>query len=65
MNVTPEIVRAEMDYRIERARTSYAAGYPRTATRARRPWLRRLRGHGGEQAAAESATAVNGAPLAA
>jgi hypothetical protein len=60
MNVTPEIIRAEMDYRIERARHSAELGHARAYRRARRN-LRKAREHPG----AGSATAVNGAPLAA
>jgi len=61
MNVTPEIVRAEMDYRIERALKSAAAGQVRETRRAHRSWFRRPR----EGDADASRTVVNGPPLAA
>jgi hypothetical protein len=40
MNWTPEAVRAEMDYRLERAR---ADAFGKLVTRDRPSWLRRLR----------------------
>ncbi|HEY7591697.1 MAG TPA: hypothetical protein VH969_00980 [Actinophytocola sp.] len=61
MNVTPEIVRAEMDHRIERARRSAELGQARAYRRARRALLRNAREHPGSGPAAT----VNGAPLAA
>ncbi len=61
MNVTPEIVRAEMDYRIERAHRSAGLGQPR---RARGGWFHRLREHSSDRSGGRS-TAVNGAPRAA
>jgi len=61
MNVTPEIVRAEMDYRVERARKSAALGQAR---RVRGGWFRRLREHASEQSGGRP-TAVNGASFAA
>ena len=61
MTVTPEIVRAEMDYRIERARHSIELSHARRDRRARHGWFRRTHDdHGGGRTAA-----VNGAPLAA
>jgi hypothetical protein len=61
MNVTPEIVRAEMDYRIERALGGTELEHVREARRAHHSWFRRLREHRED----EPGTAVNGAPLAA
>lgn len=61
MNVTPEIVRAEMDYRVERARHSAELGHLRRAGRTHRGWFRRTRDHHGDS----RPTTVNGAPLAA
>jgi hypothetical protein len=61
MNVTPEIVRAEMDYRVERARKSAVLGQAR---RVRGGWFHRLREHSGEQSGGRP-TAVNGASFAA
>jgi len=61
MNVTPEIVKAEMDYRIERAHKSAALG---RARRARGGWFHRLREHWSEHSGGRPA-AVNGASLAA
>jgi hypothetical protein len=60
MYVTPEIVRAEMDYRIEEARKS-AARSRALAPRIHRSWLRRLR----ERLEARRPTVVNGTPRAA
>jgi hypothetical protein len=61
MNVTPEIVRAEMDYRVERARKSAVLGQAR---RVRGGWFHRLREHSEDQSYGRP-TAVNGASLAA
>ena len=59
MNVTPEIVRAEMDYRVERA---LASAQRRALTgRTHRTLLSRLR----ERLEAGRPTVVNGAPRAA
>ncbi|HEV7650522.1 MAG TPA: hypothetical protein VGP26_20430 [Actinophytocola sp.] len=60
MIVTPEIVRAEMDYRVEQALAS-AARRRAPAPRTHRTWLGRLR----ERLEAGGPTAVNGAPRAA
>lgn len=62
MNVTPEIVRAEMDYRVERAR----AGAARERVYRTRPgWVRRLRAAYRHHPGDVRRTAVNGAPRAA
>jgi hypothetical protein len=61
MNVTPEIVRAEMDYRMERALKGAAVEFGRGRRRARRSWFHRSRDHGAD----EPRTAKNGAPLVA
>ena len=61
MNVTPELVRAEMDYRIERALDGAAVEQAREARRAHRR-IRRLRG---THADTGPRPAVNGAPQAA
>ena len=58
MNVTPEIVRAEMDYRIERALEGAAVEQVRVARRAHRRFLR-------SRADTGPRPAVNGAPQAA
>ncbi len=63
MYVTPEIVRAEMDYRVERARRE-AAPVP-AAGRARRTWFRRPHDHSGDHSGAVRRTTVNGPPRAA
>jgi len=60
MNVTPEIVRAEMDYRVERALKS-AQRRSALAARTHRTWFDRLR----ERLDAGRPTVVNGAPRAA
>jgi hypothetical protein len=62
MNVSPEIVRAEMDYRIERALAGAELEHVREARRAHHSWFRRLREHHHEDA---PGAAANGAPLAA
>jgi hypothetical protein len=54
MIVTPEIVRAEMNYRVERARAEAGTRRLRAATRARHTWFHRR-----EDA---RPTAINGAP---
>jgi hypothetical protein len=64
MNVTPEIVKAEMDYRIERAHKSAELGLVR-AGKARRRWVERLREYAGGQSGGGAAAPVNGASLAA
>jgi hypothetical protein len=60
MYVTPEIVRAEMDYRMEQALKS-AKHRATPATRTHRTWYSRLR----ERLTAGRPTVVNGAPRAA
>lgn len=60
MIVTPEIVRAEMDYRVERALAS-ARRRGVLSGRTHRTWLSRLR----ERLEAGRPTVVNGAPRAA
>jgi hypothetical protein len=60
MNVTPEIVRAEMDYRVERAQKS-AQYRGALVARTHRTLFSRLR----ERLAASRPTVVNGAPRAA
>lgn len=61
MNVTPELVKAEMDYRVERALADAAPNHVREARRAHRSWVRRLRElHGNARP-----TAINGTPRAA
>ncbi|HEY0452627.1 hypothetical protein [Actinophytocola sp.] len=62
MNVTPEIVRAEMDYRVERALTGAALEHVRAVRRLHRPWYQRLFDH---EHTGEASTEVNGPPLAA
>jgi hypothetical protein len=57
MNVTTEIVRAEMDYRMELALKS-AARRRALDARTHRTWLSRLR----ERLEAKRPTVVNGAP---
>jgi len=63
MNVTPELVRAEMDYRIEQALEGAALEQVREARQARRR-IRRLRGTG-IHAETGRRPAINGAPRAA
>ncbi|MCT2585333.1 hypothetical protein [Actinophytocola gossypii] len=41
MNTTPEMVRAEMDYRLERAVSGVALEHLRAARALHRPWWRR------------------------
>jgi hypothetical protein len=59
MNVTPELVRAEMAYRMERAQDIAHAVAPRRSRRGRgrRGWFGR-----GREPAAGRRTAINGAP---
>jgi hypothetical protein len=57
MIVTPEIVRAEMNYRVERAHAEAGRRRVRAATRARHTWFRRH-----EHAEDPRPTAINGAP---
>jgi hypothetical protein len=57
MIVTPEIVRAEMDYRVERALEDAARRRVRAGGRAHHAWFRRR-----EHPAAPRPTAINGAP---
>jgi hypothetical protein len=57
MIVTPEIVRAEMNYRVERAHEEAARRRVRAAGRAHHSWFHR-REHPGDP----RPTAVNGAP---
>jgi hypothetical protein len=66
MNVTPELVRAEMDYRIEQALEGAALEQVREARQARRR-VRRLRGTraGDSHADTGPRPAINGAPRAA
>jgi hypothetical protein len=60
MNVTPEIVRAEMDYRVEQALKS-AQHRVAPAARTHRTWYDRLR----QRLTAGGPAVVNGAPRAA
>jgi len=60
MNVTPEIVRAEMAYRVEQARKS-AQHRAVPAPRTHRTWYDRLR----QRLTAGGPTVVNGTPRAA
>lgn len=62
MNVTPETVRAEMDYRVEQALAGSALENVREARRVHRSWYRRLFEH---DASDQVPTGVNGTPLAA
>ncbi|MGH3878981.1 MAG: hypothetical protein ACRDSK_18280 [Actinophytocola sp.] len=64
MNVTPELVRAEMDYRIEQALEGAALEQVREARQARRR-IRRLRGTAGTHGDTGPRPAINGAPRAA
>lgn len=57
MIVTPEIVRAEMNYRVERAHQDAARRRMRAARRAHRTWFHRR-----EHSEGPRPTAVNGAP---
>jgi hypothetical protein len=61
MNVTPEIVRAEMDYRVERALAGAGVEHARQAVSAHHSWFRRLRTHHHD----EPRTGQNEAPLVA
>lgn len=62
MNVTPDIVRAEMDYRVERALAGTALESVRQARRLHRSWYwRRFEHHQSDQVPTEAARA----PLAA
>jgi hypothetical protein len=45
MNVTPEMVRAEMDYRLERALAGTELEHVREARRVHRSWWQRTFGH--------------------
>ncbi len=45
MNVTPEMVRVEMDYRLEQALAGDELEYVREARRLHRPWWRRVFSH--------------------
>lgn len=59
MNVSPEIIKAEMDYRVERALASALLDDVRAVRRDRRPaWYRRLGRHG----AGASRSVINGRP---
>lgn len=58
MIVSPEIVRAEMNYRVERAREGAEQRRVRAAGRAGHAWYRRWR----EQPEDPRPTAINGAP---
>jgi hypothetical protein len=58
MNVTPEIVKAEMNYRVERAIEDAQRYRVRAAGRAHRNWFRRSR----EQQEDPRPSAVKGAP---
>ena len=60
MIVTPELVRAEMDYRVERAHANAERLRVRAASRARHAWFRRAFEHGAH-AEDTRRTAVNGA----
>lgn len=62
MNVTPEFVRAEMNYRVERAHADAAVRQLRAGRRTHRGWLRRLRDHGDDHAADDRPAVRNGAP---
>jgi hypothetical protein len=57
MIVTPELVRAEMNYRVERAHGAAAPRLERVGRRAHRAWFR----HGGDRED-ERPTIRNGAP---
>lgn len=61
MNVTPEIVRAEMDYRLERALAGTQLDHVREARRLHRHWWQRVFG----QDTDEPSTRKNEARLAA
>ncbi|MGH3763361.1 hypothetical protein [Actinophytocola sp.] len=69
MHVTPEILRAEMDYRVERARGGTAPEYVSEVRRTHRAWFRHPRDHTsddhGEHRSERRRTTVNGAPRAA
>jgi hypothetical protein len=45
MNVTPEMVRAEMNYRLEQALTGTELEHLREARRLHRSWWQRVFGH--------------------
>lgn len=45
MNVTPELIKFEMEYRLEQALDGDALGHVRAARQAGRPWWRRAFGH--------------------
>lgn len=49
MNVTPEIVKVEMDYRLERALAGTELEHVREARRLRRHWWQRVFGQDAEQ----------------
>jgi hypothetical protein len=60
MNVTPEVVKAEMDYRLEQARGGSKLEHLHEATRLHRSWWQRVFGHHTEES-----DPGNGARLAA
>lgn len=45
MNMTPEMVRAELDYRLERALAGTELEHVREARRLHRPWWQRVFGN--------------------